>query len=49
MATVGTQIVVFRFYGIETSLGENLAIGLIFTGISLVRSYCLRRLFNTRR
>ena len=41
-----TQIVVFPWFGIHPSLGENLAIGSIFTGISLLRSYALRRLFE---
>jgi hypothetical protein len=30
-------------------LGEHLAIGLAFVGISLTRSYVLRRLFETIR
>jgi putative effector of murein hydrolase len=44
-----TQIVVFPWFGIQPSLGENLAIGSIFTGISLLRSYALRRLFERLR
>jgi putative effector of murein hydrolase len=44
-----TQIVVFPWFGIHPSLGENLAIGSIFTGISLLRSYALRRLFERLR
>jgi hypothetical protein len=44
-----TQIMVFPWFGIHPSLGENLAIGSIFTGISLVRSYALRRLFERLR
>jgi hypothetical protein len=46
---VFTQIVVFPWFGIHPSLGENLAIGSIFTGISLLRSYALRRLFERLR
>ena len=48
---VGTQLAVFPLFGIEASLSDNLAIGAIFTVVSLVRSYALRRLFNqwTRR
>ena len=46
---VVTQILVFPWFGIHPSLGENLAIGSIFTGISLVRSYALRRLFERLR
>lgn len=43
------QIVVFPTFGIAASLGQNLAIGLVFTGVSIVRSYALRRLFNRAR
>jgi hypothetical protein len=48
---VGTQLVVFPWFGLEASLGDTLAIGAIFTIVSLVRSYALRRVFNgwTRR
>lgn len=46
---VGTQIVVFSWFGLYPSLGENLAIGALFTGISLLRSYALRRLFERWR
>ena len=46
---VATQIVVFPWFGLQASLGENLAIGLAFTSISLVRSYALRRLFARLR
>lgn len=48
---VGTQLAVFPLFGIEASLSDNLAIGAVFTVVSLVRSYALRRLFNrwTRR
>ncbi len=44
-----TQILVFPWFGIHPSLGENLAIGSVFTGISLLRSYALRRLFERWR
>jgi len=44
---VATQIVVFPWFGLEPSLGENLALGGVFTGLSLVRSYALRRLFES--
>ena len=43
---IATQIVVFPWFGLQASLGENLALGGVFTGISLVRSYALRRLFE---
>lgn len=43
-----TQIIVFPWFGLEVSMGEHLAIGGIFTVVSIVRSYGLRRLFNRR-
>ncbi len=44
-----TQMLVFPMFGLQASLTENLAIGLAFTGISLTRSYVLRRLFEAFR
>lgn len=41
-----TQSAVFPMFGLQASLGDNLAIGAIFTVVSLVRSYALRRVFN---
>ena len=43
---LGTQIVVFPLFGIEVGPGPHLALGGIFTVVSLVRSYALRRLFE---
>ena len=42
---VVTQIIVFPWFGLQPSLGDNLALGLVFTSISLLRGYALRRLF----
>ena len=44
-----TQIVVFPWFGLEAVLGEHLAIGVAFVGVSLARGYLLRRLFETIR
>lgn len=41
-----TQLLVFPLFGLAASLSDNLIIGLIFTVVSLCRSYALRRLFN---
>lgn len=41
-----TQILVFPLFGLKASLEENLLIGGVFTAISLVRSFLLRRMFN---
>jgi hypothetical protein len=43
---IATQIAVFPWFGIEAALGEHLAIGLVFVGVSLARSYLLRRVFE---
>jgi len=43
---VAAQLAVFPLFGIRVSLGDNLAIGALFTAVSLARSYALRRLFN---
>ncbi|UYP69691.1 hypothetical protein OIU14_08235 [Thalassobacter stenotrophicus] len=36
-----TQIIVFPRFVLQATLGENLAIGMIFVGLSLLRSYAL--------
>lgn len=40
------QMTVFPLMGIEVSVEQNLTIGLIFTVVSLARSYAVRRAFN---
>ena len=42
-------MLVFPIFGLQTSLADNLAIGAVFTAISLARSYTLRRLFEAIR
>lgn len=46
---VATQIAVFPLFGLEVRLLDNLAIGAIFTAVSILRSYSLRRLFEAIR
>ena len=46
---IATQIVVFPWFGIETGIGTHLGLGLAFVGVSLVRSFLLRRLFEALR
>ena len=41
-----SQIVVFPLFDIEVSLTDNLLTGLLFTVISIIRGYFVRRLFN---
>ncbi|MFU8778707.1 MAG: hypothetical protein ACNA7M_13730 [Roseovarius sp.] len=43
------QVMVFPWFGLHPSLGENLALGGVFTATSLIRSYTLRRLFGRWR
>jgi hypothetical protein len=46
---VATQMAVFPRFGLAVTLTENLLIGLIFTVVSIVRSYALRRGFEALR
>ena len=41
-----SQILVFPIFGIHIPLSSNIAIGAIFTVISIARSYAVRRVFN---
>ncbi|WP_349665930.1 hypothetical protein [Phaeovulum sp. NW3] len=41
-----TQIVVFPWFGIDVGVSTHMTIGLVFLGVSLIRSYLLRRLFE---
>jgi hypothetical protein len=43
------QIIVFPWFGINIPLSSNIAIGLIFTAVSIARSFALRRLFEAMR
>jgi hypothetical protein len=43
---VGAQMLIFPMFGVNLPLADNLMIGVLFTAVSLVRSYCLRRAFN---
>ena len=46
---VVTQMLVFPLFGLAVTISENLLIGLIFTAVSMVRSYALRRGFEALR
>ncbi len=48
VAIVG-QMIVFPWFGLHVSLFDTGLIALIFTGISIVRSYLLRRCFEWMR
>lgn len=43
------QIVVFPLFGLDVPFKDNLLIGVIFTGVSILRAYTLRRLFEALR
>ncbi len=41
-----SQMIVFPMFGVECSTGKTFGIGAVFTVISIIRSYWVRRLFN---
>ncbi|MCA9237757.1 MAG: hypothetical protein KDA44_19925 [Planctomycetales bacterium] len=43
---VATQFAVFPLFGVTMRTRQMLVVGLVFTAVSVVRSYALRRLFN---
>jgi hypothetical protein len=49
VVAVIAQILVFPLFGMHPTVSQNLWIGLIFTAVSLVRSYLLRRGFEVLR
>lgn len=44
-----SQIVIFKLYDVHLSTQQNAEITLYFTIISILRSYALRRFFNSIR
>jgi hypothetical protein len=46
---VWTQTLIFPTFGIAITLSDNLLIGGIFTSVSLLRSFALRRMFESIR
>ena len=49
LVAVTTQIAVFPIVELQASLGQNLKLALVFTGVSIVRGYGMRRLFERLR
>ena len=49
LVAYATQVVVFPMFGFHATPGQHAAITAIFTVVSLVRSYALRRIFNRIR
>lgn len=46
LVALATQLIVFPFMGIPVRLDQNIIIGVIFTVVSIIRGYFVRRLFN---
>jgi hypothetical protein len=46
---VVTQFLIFPLFGLHTTLAQNLAMGGIFTFVSVARSFLLRRVFEAIR
>jgi hypothetical protein len=46
---LASQIIVFPWFGINIPISSNIAIGLIFTVISIARGFILRRAFEQLR
>lgn len=44
-----TQLAVLPWFDVRLSIAENLVLGGVFTVVSVVRSYSLRRLFEMLR
>ena len=46
---VSAQIAIFPLFGVHIALADNLVIGGLFTVVSIVRSYAVRRGFERLR
>lgn len=44
-----TQLVVFPWFGLPARIDDALALGMVFTLVSLIRGYALRRIFEALR
>jgi hypothetical protein len=49
LVAVAANVAVLPLFGLRPSVSQSFGIGLVFTAISLVRGYMLRRLFNRMR
>ncbi len=50
LLAVVTQIIILPWFGLDLAVSQSFVMAAIFTGISLCRSYAIRRVFNgTRR
>ncbi len=46
LVALAVQVILFPHLGIHLDLYQNMLIGLVFTAVSIVRGYLVRRLFN---
>lgn len=46
VVAIGTQLLAFPLFGIHLEFHDNLLMGAIFTAVSLIRGYIVRRYFN---
>ena len=46
LVAVLTQMAIFPVMKLQVSIGDNLLIGAVFTAVSIVRTFALRRLFE---
>ena len=46
---VATQMLVFPLFGLQTTLAQNLKMGAMFSIVSIIRSFALRRVFEAIR
>lgn len=42
------NLIILPLFGFDVSLGQNFVIGVLYTAISVARSYAIRRFFNAR-
>ena len=47
LVAIATQLALFPLMGIHVSEGTNFTLGVAFTVVSVIRGYCVRRLFNS--
>lgn len=46
LIAIGTQMVIFPWFDIHTTVTDNMIIAAVFTVISVIRGYIVRRAFN---
>jgi hypothetical protein len=44
-----SQVIIFPIVGVEATFSQNIKIGILFTLVSFVRSYLIRRYFNKKQ